>query len=388
MSEMRADGKEASFVEGRRLAQKLRTLFDLDFAAVSVAPFDRSRTYAWQCVSGNTSTRYQRIFLPEGVGALGLVATSKRPLIVNDAKRDIVRESWYQFPIVAAEGLGSFFAFPLLDGESLAFIVLCAFRHAHQVEDELFRRAQVFALEQTGCDISHMPPITLHPDSATPQYAETTHRIIQAQEDERRRIARELHDGLAQELLLVQIELRHAKYLPLEEQGDIIERASVQLRDVLAHVSSIASNLRPAALDELGLAAVVSAKCKQLERVFGICIDARVADIPNLNPDCEVALYRIFQEASSNSCKYSLSDELCVTLGKDARGIRLEVQDFGCGFDVEHPAVQGGGLGLAGMRERAASFGGTVAIDSKPGQGTKVSVLIPTDGREASGGEG
>lgn len=369
--------KNVSRNEAQHLANELRCAFNLDFVAVSVAPFGGYRTYAWHCVSGNTSTRYRRIFLPEGVGALGLVASSKRPLIVNDAHHDIVRESWYQFPIVAAEGLGSFLAFPLLSEESLAYIVLCAFREAHQVQPILFEQTQAFAARTTGYELSQAPPVTLRADSATPQYAETTHRIISAQEDERKRIARELHDGLAQELLLVQIELRRSKYLSIAEKEAVIDRASTQLRDVLAHISSIASNLRPASLDELGLAAAIRAECKIFERVYGIRITTRIAELSDLNPDCEIALYRIFQEASSNACKYSRSDRMIVVLQKTPRGISLEIRDFGRGFDPTNPTVQGGGLGLVGMRERAAAFGGSVVIDTSPDQGTRVSTLIP-----------
>ena len=106
----------------------------------------------------------------------------------------------------------------------------------------------------------------------------------------------------------------------------------------------------------------------------------RIENLRNVNPDAEVALYRIFQEATSNACKYSRSDRLAVELASDDAGVRLTVRDFGVGFNVEHPEVHGGGLGLAGMRERAGAFGGSVKVESAPGEGCAVSVFLPYGG--------
>ncbi|MBM6999232.1 GAF domain-containing sensor histidine kinase [bacterium] len=373
----------------RRLVDELRARVGADLVGACVLPDGKDPAYSWDYVSGNLTNRYQRIFLPSGVGVLGLVATNRRPLVVRDAWADISRDAWYQFPIVLSEGLESFYAFPLADGDRPALAVIVAWRSPGRVTDEATRLAERLAGELTGLAVLRARPLELRSGSVTPQYAETTHRIIQAQEDERKRIARELHDGLAQELLLVQIELRKARYLPQEERDDAIQRASDQLRDVLVHVSSIASHLRPTALDELGLAAAISAECAKLERTFGITVLCDVEDVRDLNPDCEIAVYRIFQEASSNACKYSRSDRMHVSLACGDGAMALVVQDFGQGFDVDHPEVRGGGLGLAGMRERASAFGGTIRIVSRPGVGTTVELVVPyaSSGGQAAGGQ-
>lgn len=365
---------------GDRLADDLRRAFDFDFVGVSLAPKERGGLYNWRCLSGSVTPRTRRIWLPEGVGALGTVAATRRGFVVSNTRTDIAQDVWYQFPIVASEGLASLVAFPLLDGGDLALVVLCAYRDDRRVTPETFAAVQQRAVELTGLSASAAAPSVLRAESMTPVYAETTHRIIQAQEDERKRIARELHDGLAQELLLVQIELRKAKYLPEDEVPDAIKRASEELREVLTHVSRIASNLRPASLDELGLAPAIETECRQIERTFGIQVTDRIENLRNVNPDAEVALYRIFQEATSNACKYSRSDRLAVELASDDAGVRLTVRDFGVGFNVEHPEVHGGGLGLAGMRERAGAFGGSVKVESAPGKGCAVSVFLPYGG--------
>lgn len=377
-----ADCTEAG---GGRLADDLRAAFDFDFVGVSLAPKERGGLYNWRCLSGSATPRTQRIWLPEGVGALGTVAATARGFVVGDTRTDIPQDVWYQFPIVASEGLSSLIAFPLLDDGRLAFVVLCAYRDERRVTPEIYADAQRRAVELTGLSASSAEPSMLRAESMTPVYAETTHKIIQAQEDERKRIARELHDGLAQELLLVQIELRKAKYLPEEEVPGAIKRASEELREVLTHVSRIASNLRPASLDELGLAPAIETECRQIERTFGIQVTDRIERLRNVNPDAEVALYRIFQEATSNACKYSRSDRLEVDLASDGAGVRLTVQDFGDGFNVDHPEIRGGGLGLAGMRERAGAFGGTVKVESAPGRGCTVRVFLPYGGEGRKG---
>lgn len=377
--------EENTATVGDRLADGLRSGFDFDFVGVSLAPRERGALYNWSCLAGSLTPRTRRIWLPEGVGALGTVAATKRGLVVGNTRTDIVPDVWYQFPIVASEGLTSLLAFPLLSGDDLAFVVLCAYRDDRRVTPGAYAAAQERAARISGLATSDMEPSILRAESMTPVYAETTHKIIQAQEDERKRIARELHDGLAQELLLVQIELRKAKYLPEDEVPEAIKRASEELREVLTHVSRIASNLRPASLDELGLAPAIEAECRQIERSFGVQVTDRIERLRNVNPDAEVALYRIFQEASSNACKYSRSDTLDVALASDDAGVCLTVRDFGVGFNVDHPEIHGGGLGLAGMRERAGAFGGEVSVESAPGEGCSVRVRIPFGGQGRKG---
>jgi two-component system sensor histidine kinase NreB len=376
----------------QRLTDNLRRRFGFDFTAVSVsrengrgnarAGIDE-QFLSWDYVSGNQTDRYRRIYLPAGVGILGQVSASCRPLIVRNSYRDISRSSWYQFPIVAAEGLKSFFAVPLMDGENVRLIVLCAYREARNIDAALLESIGGFLRQESEFPAVTNRPIVMQAQSATPIRAEAAHRFLQAQEDERKRIARELHDGLGQELLLVQIALRSYRYLPENERDQAVQQASDQLKEAIAHVSAIAHDLRPDALDELGLAEAMRAECRTVAQRFGVAVDdAAVEDMAGLNADCEVALYRIFQEAVSNACKYAHSDRLRVALAKrhgEEPCVCLEVQDFGQGFNAEHPKIQGGGLGLVGMRERAATFGGTVAIESAPGSGTIVRATIPLD---------
>lgn len=367
-------------MDRQELAHRLKDEFGFGFVGVSRVPRGSWQSLSWDYVAGNISDRYTRVHLPEGVGALGIVASSRRPLLVGDVQRDMQQGIWYQFPIVAAELLESFLCFPLLDGDRLSSIVICAFREAHVFDDVLIEGVQQRAAELMGRSCAQRTPISLSGESLTPRHAETTHRIIQAQEDERRRVARELHDGLGQKLLLVQIELRRARALSPEEKDAAIDRACDQLREAMTHLSALARNLRPAELDELGLGAAIVAECKEYDHYFGVESTVDLCAHESLNPDCEMALYRIFQEASLNACKYSGTERLEVSLRRRKGSLVLSIKDFGSGFDPLHSDARGGGLGITGMKERAAAFGGELTVNSIRGEGTTVEAVMPLGG--------
>lgn len=365
---------------GTAFAEELRSRFKLDFVAVSIDSFNRNTGgLSWQCASGNTNSRYRRIFLPSGVGVLGTVSAERRPLLIRSVEEGIAPQDRYQYPIIAAEGLESLAAFPLYRGQDgeLVAIVLCANRTPGAVTPELLASIEEFAARRSGFCVPEAAYCEPEAGSAHPLTpGSVTHRVLRAQEEERLRIARELHDGLAQELLVVQIELRKCKYLPEEERQQAVDRAAGLLGDCLAHLSGIAANLRPPALDELGLAAAMTAHCSDIQRTFGLKVTAHIDEAGPVRPEVALALYRIFQEAVSNACKYSRSDSLEVGLRRTGDSLKLTVRDFGLGFDTDHPEIAGGGLGMVGMRERADAIGGNLSVESTPGQGTAVSVSV------------
>ncbi|WP_172623400.1 GAF domain-containing sensor histidine kinase [Arabiibacter massiliensis] len=362
---------------GRKLARAVLEAFGFDFVGLCFVPDGDSPELVWDCAAGNTSNRYRRIVLPAKVGVLGTVFATGRPILVRDVDEDIERTDLYQYPIVAAEGLRAFLAFPLLDGNRVTMIFICAVRDGRALDAEILRDAQRFAAGRAGLDFIEREPFMPRKAGREPVYTEVTHKILQAQEDERKRVARELHDGLSQEILLAQIELRKLKYLPAERKDEGIEQACEKLREIMTHVSEIATGLRPAALDELGLAAAIAAHCAVLQHSFGVEIAVDAAPLTGADEDCECALYRIFQEAITNACKYSRAEGIAVRLGQTGDDVELRVEDRGIGFDAASPKLRGGGLGLEGMRERAELVGGTVSIESAPDAGTTVTARIP-----------
>lgn len=369
---------------GTAFAEELRGRFKLDFVALSIESYNRNTGgLSWQCASGNTNSRFRRIFLPSGVGVLGTVYETRSPLLIRSVEDGIAPEDRYQYPVIAAEGLESLAAFPLYRGrnDDLVAIIVCASRTSGTVTPELLESIGDFTERQTGFFVPRKEfrePQANRSSSLAP--GSVTHRILRAQEEERLRIARELHDGLAQELLVVQIELRKYKYLPEGERQQAVERASALLGECLTHLSGIAANLRPPALDELGLPAAMVAHCSDVQRSFGLKVVARIDEVRPVQPEVALGLYRIFQEAVSNACKYSRSDSLTVDLQQSGDTLSLVVRDFGLGFDTEHPDIAGGGLGLVGMRERAEAIGGRLTVESTPGRGTVVSVSVRAKG--------
>lgn len=239
---------------------------------------------------------------------------------------------------------------------------------------------------------NHISVFTLNPLSELMKQQEFEHqklltqRIIQAQEDERKRISRDLHDGVTQELLNVLLEMRLYKYSTDRTELDRkIKDSEETLSHLLDYVRNISVELRPASLDDLGIEAALRTHFKWMQRQYGILVDFRT----NLNKkryraEVETVVYRVIQEAVFNAVKYSGIDEIMVNLQESASHsgmqLYLEIKDEGAGFLMED-GPRGSGLGLFGMHERINSVDGVLNINSEPGVGTKVEGYIPVEER-------
>jgi two-component system, NarL family, sensor histidine kinase UhpB len=196
---------------------------------------------------------------------------------------------------------------------------------------------------------------------------------LRAQEEERARIARDLHDEVNQSLtgLLLRLEaLREAAPPELEaELADTKALANQAMRELL----SLARQLRPTALDDLGLAAAIAG---QVDRIGGPGVEAELkegGDLSDLGDNVQLVFYRVAQEALSNAARHSGAKRIEVALRRDGKDAELEVSDDGRGFAFEEAER---GLGIAGMRERALLIGAELTIESRPEQGTTVRLRI------------
>jgi two-component system sensor histidine kinase UhpB len=219
---------------------------------------------------------------------------------------------------------------------------------------------------------------------------ERTALILQAQEDERRRIALELHDETGQNLtaLLIHAELLHQNLhiLPdsavTEDTRTHIDEGLQQLtkltQQTLENIRVLAQQLRPSVLDDLGLLAafrwLVADSTERLHITVALHIEGMKEDERTLPPDYETALFRIAQESLTNIARHAQTQHATLTLKQEARHITLYIQDRGCGYNPEQPHKS---MGLFGMRERATMLGGTLTIDTHPGQGTTVKAILP-----------
>jgi two-component system sensor histidine kinase UhpB len=203
--------------------------------------------------------------------------------------------------------------------------------------------------------------------------------VLTAQEEERTRIARELHDDTAQALTSVLVRLR---LLERSAEDKRLRSGLAELRDLtvetLEGVRRLAIDLRPPMLNDLGLEAAIQSHVQDFSRQRQINVNFTSSGLGRLPPNVELVLYRIVQEALSNVAKHASASRVETSLSRKGRTLRLLVEDDGCGFDVE--AAKGSrqsGLGLFGMEERLALIGGTLRVDSSPGKGTRLSAEVP-----------
>lgn len=209
-------------------------------------------------------------------------------------------------------------------------------------------------------------------------------RLLATQEEERRRLARELHDGLGQSLTAARLHL-----LALDGRAGTARRdALAAVERSLEEVRRIALDLRPAVLDDVGLAAAVRWLADRQARAGGLAVEVRVDDgLADLAPDVETACFRIAQEATNNVVRHARARTLRVELRQAAAGLELAVSDDGVGFDpavTRRRAMAASSLGLLGMEERAALLGGSLEVGSRPGAGTCVRARLPLGAQPAS----
>ena len=212
--------------------------------------------------------------------------------------------------------------------------------------------------------------------------------VITAQEDERKRIARELHDETTQSLavLTMGLETAAAALKAGGPQPRLDEVKALAVR-TLEEVHRLILDLRPAVLDDLGLFSALRWYAERNLAERGIAVRCEIAELDRrLPPEIEIALFRIGQEAMNNIARHAGAESVLIQLGAVGRELRVEIEDDGRGFD---PAATPGDrphYGLMGIQERAQLLGGTATIDSAPGRGTRVEIRVPIPDEAPAGG--
>jgi two-component system, NarL family, sensor histidine kinase UhpB len=211
-----------------------------------------------------------------------------------------------------------------------------------------------------------------------------SHRILQAQEEERQRVARELHDEAAQALtsLLVHLRLLERAYTPEQAQQRVHELRELTA-GALEEVRRVALDLRPKILDDLGLTAALAWRVDEFNAADGARATLHVEGINERLPRMvELVFYRVAQEALNNAARHAAARNVTVTLKRVDQTLRLSIVDDGQGFNVAHKLNSQspgstGGLGLLGIRERMSMIGGGVEINAEHGRGSRISVHAP-----------
>ena len=215
-------------------------------------------------------------------------------------------------------------------------------------------------------------------------------RLVAAQEEERRNIARELHDEVGQVLTAIKVDLQMAQR-SLEASGhdtQVLHDLQDMTDGALGTVRDLSHLLRPTMLDDLGLGAAIDWQLRSLARRHQVTVDlVQEGMTERLDSDTEVAAFRIVQEALTNVARHANATRCTVRLSHVRDRLIVSVADDGCGFDLEAVERRGErrGLGLIGLRERVAEREGTLSIESAPGQGTRVVVELPVRSVAAPG---
>lgn len=207
--------------------------------------------------------------------------------------------------------------------------------------------------------------------------AERLRHSLRASDQERKRWARELHDETLQ--ALGGLRMLHSAALRNKDPAllrSAIEESIELLDTEIDNLSALITELRPAALDEIGLAPALQTLAERKERAGGLAVDVlvRLGEGERLPPDAESTIYRLVQEALNNVVKHAEASRAEIVVERVHEAVRVAVRDDGKGFDTGSP---GGGFGLVGMRERIELAGGELAIDAAPGRGTTVEATVP-----------
>ncbi|MBP7829288.1 MAG: hypothetical protein KA248_05180 [Kiritimatiellae bacterium] len=209
---------------------------------------------------------------------------------------------------------------------------------------------------------------------------EVSGRLITAQEEERCRIARDLHDDLSQRLALLSVELEmagHSSGAGAAATGHAMEQMAAQVQEISTDVHKLSYQLHPAKLDQLGLVTAARTLCHELSGQSGLRIEFSQENVPrDLPADVALCAYRVLQESLGNAIRHSGATSVSAALRMNSGRLDLEVADNGKGFD-DGRARREGGIGLFSMQERARVARGRFAVHSRPGQGTRVELSVP-----------
>jgi signal transduction histidine kinase len=304
------------------------------------------------------------------------VADEGQPVLTSDAQSD---ERFRTRQSIRVLGLRSILCVPLRTKEQVTGVVYVD----NRMEAEIFLPADLELLTSIASSAAiAIENARLHQERVAMMRQQLA-RVTAAQEEERGRIARELHDGIGPALASMSLRLRAllevlegadqaATAAAAAEIEELAGLASDQVRDI----RRLIYDLRPAALDELGLVPALRDYLLRQQRERGLQIGLRAEEGKRLPSPIETALFRFVQEAVNNAAKHASAEAVQVSLAREGGGVRLRVADDGVGFDPQAPRSSRH-VGLWSMRERVEQLGGAFELHSAPGQGTTLMAWVP-----------
>ncbi|HWP81419.1 MAG TPA: PAS domain S-box protein [Bacteroidota bacterium] len=362
------------------IAHHAKSLTRADFVAVSMIE-SSGQKLRWRASKGNRNT------LPPTSSDLqqihSAIAERKEPLVIRDLRSNYRNGS---LPVLEAEGVVSTAWFPLLiDGRVHGYLIV-AYRRDHPLSTRELRLLTSMS-EKSSLALANAELY----ESLRLREKELeilSGARVEAQEEERKRIAREIHDGLGQMLTAIKFNieiLEDNKSLPADDRRRI-EDMKALLDSVMTEAREISYNLMPSVLVDFGLAPALQLLAEQTSRRNKINVLFHASGLnERLNPQLEISLYRIAQEALNNIVKHAQAKEAVMQIVCSPTSVTLTIEDDGKGFEAKNAMFapdQKRGMGLSGMRERALSFNGKFTVESSPSKGTEIIVEIPLAGHK------
>lgn len=345
----------------------------------------KTQTLQYRVQRGLSAKFVAEMKLQVGEGIAGTVAKTGKSILVKDISQD---QRTAHLELVSAEGLRGFISVPLKAKNEVVGVMNIASYMPGQ-----FAKEDMYLLESIGYQLGtaiEQARLYERLRNATERYQKLLQHALTAQEEERKRIARELHDGTSQMLTGLALNLQAAMDLS-EMSGIKDERIEERLKKAHAlavqtsiEVTKLINDLRPTLLDSLGLAPAIQRYAETWLQPKGIHTSLRTRGHERLPSEVEVALFRITQEAINNIMKHSEAKNVLIDLECDGEKCVLRIEDDGKGFDVQEITKvekTGRGIGLFGMKERVTLVGGSCTIQSQPGKGTTIISEVPLAGR-------
>lgn len=249
-------------------------------------------------------------------------------------------------------------------------------QHALKQLEQLIRQIEMSSSSLTSADEA---------GAADPWVLALRAQIVHGREEERTRLAREVHDGpaqvLANSLMILESCYTLAQQAGVDKLTTMLDRIRSSTKEGLQEVRRFIADLRPGALDQHGLAAAIGDYIQSYNNAYGARASIDAEPLPRLPRETEIVLYRIVQEALQNAHKYARGAQVAVRMWQQAGRLQLSIRDDGPGFDPHEVARRAGrsNWGLTSMRERAELIGAQFRVASSPGHGTEVTVTLPLE---------
>jgi signal transduction histidine kinase len=305
------------------------------------------------------------------------VLSSRKPLAIADIRRD-----WRWTPLKGTEYICSWLGVPLLYRNKPLGLVTIDRAKVDPFSQEEIALAEAFAghaaIALQNADL--FSKVQVQQD----RLRKLSNRVVAAQEDERRRISRELHDEMGQALTAIKLNLQMLLAAPPQDEMSLVERLNELValsNDSLQEVRRLAMDLRPTLLDDLGLVPTLNWYQTQFQKRCKTRLTLSVVpNLPRLSAETETALYRVAQEALTNISRHAQAGYAEISLSKDNEAIRFSIIDDGIGFVLEPDnRIDIPGVGLTSMLERIEALNGQLEISSSPGEGTCIFISIPNE---------